>query len=396
MAEIEVKETPEAALTNPGLTEESIRKIVAEVLASTLKAQKPADDMVNRVALPPELQIRSKLIDVAKNGAKNDEEKGLLVAEYFRHKFIGPSWDFRSEVPLNQVRKALTTTGSGAGADLIATEYMTEAIRALANIAVFKPYVRVFTMTQNTLDWPVVVNGHTANYRSENAAIAATTATTSNVTLTAKTLAARTEQISREVVADSRFPLIPYVSELLSEAMKLKEQSVFVTGSTSATPYGIANLGFTSLAQAGSALAYDDIIKLKHTLGSAYRRRAGAKRVFFGNDACLKLLRLIKTDDGLPILVDANAEAMTMVCGEPFIELPDITGAGTSGSKTTLHYGDYNLAYYWGEMQNMEFESTTEADNNFSQHSIQIKAVARNDGQGADTSAAVKLTGVYM
>lgn len=394
--QVEQKAAEQGAAVKNTIDRETIAKIVQEMMAAEQKAH-GFDPRIADVMLPPEeLTGERKIFEVARNGYKNEAEKQLLVEEYFRHKMLGFKYGLTAKTPLPMVQKALTAAAAGAGAELVATEYLRSAIMALQNIAEFMPLVTEWQMGDHVLDAPILTNGLTGYMRNENTEPTKSDITTSSVTLTAKTMMILTNFISKEVIADSRTPLMPWLSQAMALGSKAKKQTLFAVGSDSTGPYGISYASYTGIAQAGSALAYDDIINLVYGVPQQYRNLPNGGQAFFANNSGIKLLRKIKDAEELPILVGATANKMATLLDWPLVELPDITGTGVTGSRTTIFFGAWKYGYYWGTREGISVEATDVGGDNFKQHSVQVKGVERFDGAAAVTDAVRKLTGCYM
>lgn len=381
-------------------------------------------------AVLDDLTRHGRLIEVARNGYGDCKEaKAALVEEYWLHRFLGRWYENRATVPYEQcvrtlsgdidaIRRAqrgghvpdhmvrtLTTTGSTAGAELVATEYVRELIVNLQYIAEFRPFTTVIQMMQNSVNVGKYTKGKTARRRGELVALTdeqlkAAGEPTGSLILTAKTLIAETEQISRESVDDFRAgDLLALISEDIAEDIAQKEVEDFTIGTgTATTPQGMhdAEAGFTTISQDGSTPTYDDIVRLRRSVPRAYRRNGAnpdPSVVYITNNEGLSILERIKDENGHPYYKAATAdEEYDTFASRPILELPDVPGEGTEEDPTFLSFGNLRKAMVWGDRQTLEIESTMEANDNYDDHSFQVKGTTRSDCKPRETAALVHMS----
>jgi HK97 family phage major capsid protein len=125
------------------------------------------------------------------------------------------------------------------------------------------------------------------------------------------------------------------------EAIGIKANTYFVTGTGSGQPNGIvtaASLGKT--AAGAAAITGDEIIDLYHSLLRPYRKRA----VFLMKDSTVQLIRKLKSSDNQYLWQPGlQAGQPDVLLGRPLYTDPDMPAA-TTGLKSVL-FAD--VSKYW-------------------------------------------------
>ena len=199
-----------------------------------------------------------------------------------------------------------TTSGGGgaAGGYTVPTELSTQIIRSM--VAWGPMYDEDIATTMNTtsggpIDLPTVNDtGVTAEAHTEGAPL--TDDGGKDVTFGKKTLNAYvfdTEfvRFSRELAQDSIFNMEQLLGSLLGERLGRIANSQLTVGTGSSAPNGIvtaSSLGKTSAS--ATAITWDEIIDLEHSVDPAYRVSPKARYMF--NDNTLSVVRKLKDGDG--------------------------------------------------------------------------------------------------
>ena len=165
-------------------------------------------------------------------------------------------------------------------------------------------------------------------------------------------------KVSDELLNDSAFNLETYIAREFARRIGAKEEEAFFVGDGTGKPTGIFNA--TGGASAGvtvssqTAITFDDVMDLYHSLKSPYRRRA----VWLLNDATVKALRKLKDNNGNYIWQPSvQIGVPDMILNRPLYTsayVPTIA----AGAKV-MAFGD--LSYYWiADRQGRSFKRLNE------------------------------------
>jgi len=199
--------------------------------------------------------------------------------------------------------------------------------------------------------------------------------------------------MSRQVVADSRFPLADWFSTVMAKAMRKEFQNVFINGSGSGQPVGLRfNLpAIGARAQLGATLAATDIIKVRRDLLEEYRMDAAWKI----NGAVIAKIELLVDTQGRFLYLDGLApQAPGTLLGLPVLEIPQIPVTLGAGSDESIIYLGDTSYYIWFDRGEMAVESTTEGNGAFEKHQVIFKMFTRVDGGLSLVDSYKQLTGV--
>ncbi|NCD40563.1 MAG: phage major capsid protein [Bacteroidia bacterium] len=263
----------------------------------------------------------------------------------------------------------------------VPTELSSFILQAKDKIAKMRKLAFVFQMSGN-FQLPTEGTGVTGYWVDENETI-----TESNPTLNKKTLgdyylAARV-LIPRKLLNTSAYNIVNYVGELCARSLRNKEESAFVAGDGDAKPTGLRSASLTgTIAQAGSALEYKDMVKLYFALDEQYRDNA----VFLTSSLGMQAILNVEDDNGRPIF-DFNT---TKVLGKPLVESADIpANLGSSADTTEIYFGD--MWYYWIKDGEKMFVDT---DKVLSKLQVELVVAEAVDGVYTLPAACKKMTGV--
>lgn len=330
--------------------------------------------------------------DLVKDGAKGEEGVKELVSEYFRHKLFGARYAEKAGTQRHEIErqiversreivsKDMTTGSAGNGAELVAIEYSRQAIEKLENIVPIFSKLNTFTMAEKSMNMPKYIGKPTADWVGENSSISTSGVTTDEVVFVAKKLAVRSAPISSELLMQSRTNFMADTLRFCQQAVQLKKQAAVAIGTNSSTvPQGIDDIDAgQEVTQDGAALDYVDAVNLVHGVAPQYR--VGA--CFVMTDAAMAAWRKVKDDQGRPIFVDAmNPGEFARLYGYEVVELPDIAGSGTTSSPANIYFGNLRMFYGWGTYGTQRIDQTSEADNNFSHDTVQVRLIEFADAK---------------
>ena len=136
---------------------------------------------------------------------------------------------------------------------------------------------------------------NTGELLAEGAATSEQDATVGAVTLKAFTYSSKMIRVSLQLMQDASFDVESYIAGLLAERVGRITNTHFTTGVGADRPRGIVNVAAAGITAASTtAVTWDELINLEHSVGSAYRR--GARFMFA--DATLLALRKLKDGEG--------------------------------------------------------------------------------------------------
>lgn len=195
------------------------------------------------------------------------------------------------------VQNALQVGTDSEGGYLVPDEFERNLIEALEEENIFRQLANVITTSSGDRKIPIVASKGTASWVDEEGPIPESDDAFSQITIGAYKLATMIK-VSEELLNDNVFNLERYIAKEFGRRMGAKEEEAFLTGDGSGKPTGILNatggaqVGVT--AAAATAITFDEIIDLYHSLKSPYRKNA----VWLMNDATIKAVRKLKDGNG--------------------------------------------------------------------------------------------------
>lgn len=318
--------------------------------------------------------LKSELMSELKAGLKDEvkvdsaEEKTIKAAEFIKGVCNG-----------TLEKKAIDSTNESFGYT-VPVELSNFILTAKDKIAKMRKLAFVFQMSGN-YQLPTEGTGVTAYWVGENDEITESNPTIAKKSLTDYYLAARV-LIPRQLINTSAYNIVNFVGELCARKLRDTEETAFVAGDGTNKPTGLRLASITSIAQAGSALDYSDVVALYYLLPEQYRDNA----VFLTSAKGCKALRTITDKNGVPIF-DLRDQK---VFNKPVLESADIPENLGSGSDTTeIYFGD--MWYYWIKDGEKMFVDT---DKVLSKLQVELVVAQAVDGVYTLPAACRKLTGV--
>lgn len=318
--------------------------------------------------------LKSEILSELKDGLREE------VKVNTKEEDIEKSAQFIKEVCNgNLERKAVNSTNDSFGYT-VPTELANFILTAKDKIAKMRKLAFVFSMSGN-FQLPTEGTGVTAYWVGENDTITESNPTIGKKDLVDYYLAARV-LIPRKLLNTSAYNIINYIGELCARALRNTEETAFIAGDGSSKPTGLRLASIASIAQASTALAYSDMVKLYYLLPEQYRENA----VFISSSLGLTALRTINDDNNVPIF-DLRDQK---VFGRPVIESADIpANLGSSANTTEIYFGD--MWYYWIKDGETMFVDT---DKVLSKLQVELVVAEAVDGVYTLPAACRKMTGV--
>ena len=365
----EVETVAEQAADDAALGEEAQK--AAKSMAATLKAELGIDD------LKAAQERTEKYIEAAENsrlktllhGKDIVKDKDSLTAE---EKIVG---FFHALVTRNETAvKALSEGVAADGGNLFPTEFLNELVRPLVQPSRMRSIVRVITMRRNTLTAPSLTNRPKVYWTAENAAKTTTTANFSQVTLTARKVAAILYS-SDELLEDSTdIDVVRLIIDLFGEAIAIEEDRVILRGNGTTEPTGIETARaagtIATTSAAGANLSFDTLINLIYSLKPQYRQGS----IFLVNPANIAELRKLKDTQGRYLWQDPSTDAgYASIYGYRVMEFYDVP-------ESTIYFGNWSLAYWLGDRKSMTVKVTQDSETAFTKDQTGIRVVSRLAG----------------
>lgn len=271
------------------------------------------------------------------------------------------------------------------GGNTVPTDMYGEIVRhAVESNTVMAANAKVLsTSTGTAIQVPTSSTYPTATLEGETDEIAASNPTFGQVTLNAYKYAFLA-QVSSELLTDSAFDIEGYLAEVGGEAIGRGTGAAFISGDGSDKPNGLFNGAEVAVtAASATAIAFDDLIDLQHSVATAYR----ANGVFIMNDATLKAIRKIKDLEGRYIWAPATTVGQPdTILGSPVFTDPAVPVIGSTNA--SVAFGDLSRGYIVRLAQGVRVERSD--DFAFDHDLVTWRFIARVDGEVVDTNA-VKL-----
>lgn len=259
------------------------------------------------------------------------------------------------------------------GGYLVPDEFERTLVQALQEHNIMRKFARIIRTSSGDLPIPVVASQGTAAWVDEAGTIPTSDAGFGQVILGAHKLATMIK-VSHELLNDSAFPLESFLAQDFGRRIGSLEEEAFLAGDGTKKPTGMltdAKVGKT--AASASAITFDEIMDLYHSLRSPYRDKA----VFITNDLTVKALRKLKDGNGQyiwqPSVVSGTPDT---ILGRP-VYVSSFVPQIAAGAKV-MAFGDFS--YYWiADRKGRTFERLNELFSTTDQ--VGFKATQRVDGK---------------
>jgi HK97 family phage major capsid protein len=295
------------------------------------------------------------------------------------------------------VRNTMSTTTNSQGGYTVATEVAQKVLDALkAGPGAMR---RVSTVIQTTGVGDI--NYPTSDGTSEVGEIIGqnTTATAADISFGVKTLSvykysSKIVAVPFELLQDSNVDVEGFVIQRLATRLGRITNTHFTTGTGSSQPNGVVTAATVGVTAANStsqvtAVTYDSLISLQHSVDPAYRERGNMRWMF--NDSTLAALRKMKDGQSRPIFVPGYEQGSPggmpdRLLGDPLVINQDV--AAMAASATSILYGDFSEYVIRDAMDIQMFRFTDSAYTKLGQ--VGFLAWMRTGGNLIDVGGAVK------
>lgn len=294
-----------------------------------------------------------------------------------------------------EIRAQAAQPGS-AGGYLIPTEFSTRIIESLKWYGGVRQAVGDGNILSTSTGAPILypTNDDTGNKGrriAENATATATDLVFGQKSIGAYLYSSDIVLVPLTLLQDQDVDLEGYVSRKLAERLGRVENQDQTVGTGAAMPQGTVNASTGKTTASATAITYNELIDLEHSVDPAYRRADGAKYMF--NDLIFAYLRKLADSQGRPLWVPQFAAGLAggppaTFNGWNYVINNDMDSTVTSG-KTTALFGDFGRGFLVREVQGVTLMRLDERYADALQ--VAFLAFHRMDSGIVDTGAFKKL-----
>jgi len=239
--------------------------------------------------------------------------------------------------------------------------------------------VATILRTDSGNDLPIPTVSDHANVGAilaENTQVSEQDITFAQITMKAYKYSSKLIRVSAELLQDSAIDLESFIGGALGERIARILNTHFTTGDNSSKPQGISASGAGKTGSSASAITFDELLDLQHSLDPAYR--ANAK--FMMNDTTFKAVRKLVDDQNRPIFLnDLSATSPGTLFGVPVVINQDV--AVIAASAKVIYYGDFSK-YLIRDVQDFTLLRLEERYADY--HQVGFVGFSRNDGRILD------------
>lgn len=240
----------------------------------------------------------------------------------------------------NIQKRALSSINLAAGAALVPEGFLNRMEAALLFYNSIRPLADVMR-TDGGGPLPLPTVNDTANegeILGENKAVSEKDVEMGAVTLGAWKFGSKMIIVPVELLEDSAFNLVDFLGRICGERIGRRENRAFTLGTGNNGPLGVVPAATTFSAASASALAFDDVNKLFHSVDPSYRQNG----TFMFHDQVVLTLRTLKDDNNRPLwIVDPLGSQPDSILGRPYVINQHMDSTFASGKKSIL-FGDFS------------------------------------------------------
>ncbi|TQL21964.1 phage major capsid protein [Streptomyces sp. SLBN-134] len=285
-----------------------------------------------------------------------------------------------------ELRAQGVATGA-AGGYLVPPEFRATMVEAQKFFSSMRDVAEVITTQSGaTLPWPTADD--TANVGAilgENTQVTEQDVTLGQADIGAYTYTSKLVRVSLQLLNDAAFDFENWLARKLGERIGRAQNAHFTTGTGTAQPEGVqtnAVIGKTGATGQTTAVTYDDLIDLIHSVDAAYRN-SGRSR-FMLNDATLSAARKLKDGQNRPLWEPSiQVGVPDGLLGYSYTVNQDMP-VMAANAKSIL-FGDFAAGYLIRDVQDVQVLRLSERYADYLQ--VGFLAFARTDGTPQDTAA---------
>lgn len=299
--------------------------------------------------------------------------------------------DVKAQMSLQEARQKATDMSEGSdavGGYAVPVEYEGDLVKLARDASFLLQNATVIQMGSSVRKYPAELTHVSNTWEDEAGEIDEQNPTLTQVTLTAKKLASLTSGISSELLSDSMFDIVGWLTEqfMYTQGLELDNQALNGTGSplsgvmTAACGYSVSlATGSTNF----SAISADKLSEMIYKLSEA--DAVNAKFVF--NRLVTHYIRTMKDTYGQYIWQRPGEGRPGTIWEVPYIQ--SAKAPGTTGSKTAfVALGNWKY-FYVGQRQGLSIAVDPYTD--FAKDQIRFRAIRRVALAMARSTAFVRL-----
>lgn len=211
---------------------------------------------------------------------------------------------------------------------------------------------------------------------AENTQVAEQDVAFGQITMKAYKYSSKLIRVSAELLQDSAIDLESFIGGALGERVARILNTHFTSGDNSSKPQGISASGAGVTAASATAITFNELLDLQHSLDPAYRANAR----FMMHDTTFKLVRKLVDDQNRPIFMnDLSATSPGTLFGVPVVINQDV--ATVAASAKAVYYGDFSK-YLIRDVQDFTLLRLEERYADY--HQVGFVGFSRHDGRILD------------
>ena len=300
-----------------------------------------------------------------------------------------------------QIRNTMSTTTGSEGGFTVQTDVANSALDALKAFGGMRDVATVIrTEKGNPMSFPTSDGtAEVGEIIAQNVTATAADVVFGTIALPVYKYSSKIVTVPFELLQDSQIDIEAFVRGRLVTRLGRITNTHFTTGTGTNQPNGLVTAATTGVTAANAtsqvtAIAYDSIIDLIHSVDPAYRALGNCK--FMMNDSSVKVLRKIKDSQSRPIFVPgydngrlggASGAAPDELAGYPIVINQDVAAMGVSAK--SMLFGDFSFYYVRDAMEINMFRFTDSAYTKLGQ--VGFLGWMRSGGNLTDVGGAVKL-----
>jgi len=281
--------------------------------------------------------------------------------------------------------RAQTAGTDSAGGYTVDSMIASEIVKSLAQYGGVREVAKIVTTaTGGDLIYPT--NNDTANIGallSEASQGSEQDTTFGSATLSAYMYYSKIVTVSKQLIQDSAFDIIQYISEdLFRDRIGRAINAAYTNGTGSSQPQGVLNASSVGAVAAGDdAITFDDILNLKHSVDPAYRMNGK----FMFNDSTLKAIKKLSigTADARPLWQPSFiAGEPATIDGDQYAVNQDMPSI--AAGKHVMLYGDWDKFL----IRDVQGYQVARSDERYFEYlKVGLVAYMRTDSRLLDTGA---------
>lgn len=239
----------------------------------------------------------------------------------------------------NVEQRSMSAINLATGGALVASGFVNNLEVAQLYYNSLRPIADVWrTEGGGMVPWPTVNDtGNEGEILGENKEAAKQDVAVGAVQFTAHKFSSKMIVVPHELLEDSAFNLVSFLGSVGGERIGRRENRAFTLGGGVNSPKGVVPAA-TTFDAAGTAITFDDVQKLFHSVDPSYRGNAH----FMFHDAIVLILRTLKDQQNRPLwIVDPLGSQPDSIMGKPYAINQHMDSTTTTGKKTIL-FGDFS------------------------------------------------------